>query len=237
MNLSRGRTVLSGYRAGEDSPAIGDPSTNDETRRDGPPSARRSDGDLIRAMQAGDLDAFEAFFARHRSIVFRTAYGLTGDRGLAEEVLQDTFTRAYQRRADLLSDVSPVPWLHRVALNLCYSRLGRRRLDARSIDESAAVLRDGASEPAERAEQAELRMIVRQGIAALPERQRGVLVLYYLHRMSLQETADVLGIRLGTVKSRLHYGLRGLRSHLERDRRFRGAYGPTAAESVKAEAS
>ena len=56
--------------------------------------------------------------------VFRTAYGLTGDRGLAEEILQDTFVRAYRHRANLWADRSPLPWLNRVALNLCYSRLG-----------------------------------------------------------------------------------------------------------------
>ena len=51
-----------------------------------------------------------------------------------------------------------------------------------------------------------------------------MVVLYYLQRLSLQETAQVLGIQLGTVKSRLHYALRGLRVQLEGDRRFGGAY-------------
>jgi RNA polymerase sigma-70 factor, ECF subfamily len=176
-------------------------------------------------MQAGDLDAFEAFFMRHRLLVYRTAYGLTGDPHLAEEVLQDTFTRAYRHRATLRVDVSPVPWLHRVALNLCYSRLDRRRIDTQPIGETAAGVRDGATEPAERAEQRELRAIVREGIAALPPKHQGVVVLYYFHGLSLQETATTLGVRLGTVKSRLHYALRALRSHLEQDRRFRHAYG------------
>ncbi len=175
-------------------------------------------------MQADDLDAFEAFFARHRALIFRTAYGLTGDQHVAEEVLQDTFVRAYRHRATLQLDRSPVPWLYRVAINLCYSRLGRRRRDSEPIDETASRLRDGAGGPAEGAERAELREIVRMGIAALPEKQQSVVVLYYLHGMSLQETADALGIRLGTVKSRLHYALRALRANLERDRRFGGAY-------------
>jgi RNA polymerase sigma factor (sigma-70 family) len=177
--------------------------------------------ELVRRMQADDLDAFEAFFIRHRSVIFRTAYGLTGDRHAAEEVLQDTFARAYRHRASLRPDVSPVPWLHRVAMNLCYSRLGRRRIDARPIDEATATLAaDRSVEPAERAEQAELQLIVRQGIAALPAKHRSVVVLYYLHGLSLQETATALDIRLGTVKSRLHYALRGLRDQLEGDRRF-----------------
>jgi len=189
-------------------------------------------------MQANDLDAFEAFFARHRTLIFRTAYGLTGDRHAAEEVLQDTFARAYRHRTALRTDVSPVPWLHRVALYLCYSRLDRRRLDAQPLgDSNAALIRDGAVEPEERAEQRELRSIVREGIAALPDKQQSVVVLYYLHRLSLQETADVLGLRLGTVKSRLHYALRTLRTHLEGDRRFGGAYLPAPSDEAGAKAS
>jgi RNA polymerase sigma-70 factor, ECF subfamily len=177
-------------------------------------------------MKADDLDAFEAFFNRHRTLIYRTAYGLTGDPHVAEEVLQDTFARAYRHRAALLPDVSPVPWLHRVALNLCYSRLDRRRLKAEPIADGAvaASVPDGAVEPAERAERQELRQIVREGIAALPPKHQSVVVLYYLHGLSLQETASFLDVRLGTVKSRLHYALRTLRGHLERDRRFGGAY-------------
>src|SRR5687767_14925697 len=98
-------------------------------------------------MQADDLDAFEAFFLRHRTLIYRTAYGLTGDRHASEEVLQDTFARAYRHRLTLLPDVSPVPWLHRVALNLCYSRLERRRLKAEPLGESnAGHIRDGEVE-------------------------------------------------------------------------------------------
>ena len=98
-------------------------------------------------MQADDLDAFEAFFARHRGLIERTAYALIGDRQAAEEVLQDTFLRAYRHRASLRTDVSPVPWLYRVALNLCYSRLARRRLHEEPIGETTAELRDHNPEP------------------------------------------------------------------------------------------
>ena len=182
------------------------------------------DAELLRRVQADDLDAFEEFFARYRSSIYRTAYGLTGDRQAAEEVLQDTFARAYQRRHTLHADVSPLPWLHRVSLNLCYSRLSRRRLRTNPIDEATESSRaDDAPLPADQAERAELRVMVREGIAALPEKHRSVVVLYYLQRTVAQETAETLDIQLGTVKSRLHYALRNLRVHLEGDRRFGGA--------------
>jgi RNA polymerase sigma-70 factor (ECF subfamily) len=199
-------------------------------------NARRSlDIELVRRMQADDLDAFEALFACHRTAIYRTAYGLAGDPQAAAEILQDTFQRAWQRRHTLRPDASPVPWLHRVALNLCYSRLGRRRLAAEPLGEGHSEVRDAAVEPPERAERQELRRLVRERVAALPPKHQGVVVLYYLHGLSLQETADVLEVRLGTVKSRLHYALRSLRVELERDRRFGGAYGAPPVRSAEAE--
>lgn len=144
----------------------------------------------------------------------RTAYGLTGDSQAAEEVLQDTFLRAYRHRATLRTDISPAAWLHRVAMNLCYSRLARRRLAIEPIDEVAVGVRDGAPGPEIHAERAELRASIRAGVAALPPKHRSVIVLYYLHELSLAETAAFLGLRLGTVKSRLHYALKGLQDRL-----------------------
>lgn len=194
---------------------------------------RTEDAALLHRMQADDLDAFEAFFERYRTSIYRTAYALTGDPQAAEEVLQDTFARAWRRRQVLRPDVSPLPWLHRVALNLCYSRLGRRRLPSEPLGETAVgLVRDLAIEPAEHAEQEELRRIVRDGVACLPPKHQSVVILYYLHGLSLQETAELLDVRLGTVKSRLHYALRALRARLEGDRRFGGAYGalPVAIE-------
>lgn len=185
---------------------------------EGPVASSAVDGALILRMQQDDLDAFEAFFERHRALIHRTAYGLTGDRQVAEEILQDTFLRAYRHRNTLRTDISPVPWLHRVALNLCYSRLSRRKLAVEPIGETTQQLRDAGPGPADQAEREELRTTIRNRIAALPPKHQSVIVLYYLHGMSLLETAQALGIALGTVKSRLHYALAGLRHHLAADR-------------------
>jgi RNA polymerase sigma-70 factor, ECF subfamily len=174
-----------------------------------------AEADLLRRMRADDLDAFEAFFVRYRILVYRTAFGLTGDHGAAEEILQDTFERAYRHRSALRPDVSPAGWLHRVALNLTYSRFGRRHVATRPIGElDLATLQDGSSGPAERAEQEEARRAVRASVARLSPKHQGVVALYYLHGLSVQETATILGIRPGTVKSRLHYALGSLRTHL-----------------------
>jgi RNA polymerase sigma-70 factor (ECF subfamily) len=219
------------------SAARGGRSIIDPEIADGELVAPHADEDLIRRMQQDDLGAFEAFFARHRGPVFRIAVGLTGDHQLAEEILQETFTRAHQHRASLRVDVSPMPWLHRVALNLCYDALGRRRPSVTPFDVTAHdVIRDPAAGPSETAEREELSRIVRDGVAALPEKYASVLVLYYLQRMSLQEVADTLDIQLGTVKSRVHHGLRRLRAVLEGDHRFGGAWSPVEEERAEVQA-
>jgi RNA polymerase sigma-70 factor (ECF subfamily) len=181
---------------------------------------------LLVRIRADDLDAFEAFFARYRGPVFATAYAVLGDRHAAEEVLQDTFAKAYEWRRRLHPDASPLPWLHRVALNFSYTRIGRRRPWEPISEAVARLVRDRETGPADRAEREELRSIVRDGIASLPPKHRSVIVLFYLHGRSINETAEILGIRPGTVKSRLHFGLRALRARLEDDRRFGGAYEP-----------
>ena len=194
------------------------------------------DADLISRMaDDDDVDAFVALFDRYRVPVFRAALALTGDRGASEEVLMDTFGRAYLHRHRLRRDVSPLPWLHRVAINLCYSRLGRRRLPSQPVTDLVAErLVDGGVQPESSAEWTELRAIVRDGIAGLSDKHRAVVVLYYLDGQSLQETADVLGLPLGTVKSRLHHALRGLRIALNADRRFGGAWGAASPDEAEA---
>ena len=196
---------------------------NEDAERTG--SSYDKEDELLRRMQADELDAFEAFFERYRTPIYRTAYALTGDRGAAEEILQDTFARAHIHRATLRPGMSPLPWLHRVCLNLCYSRLRGRRLRWEPISEAVVrLVRDLSGEPPDHAERRELLEIVRAGVASLPPKHQSVVSLHYLHDLSLQETADALGVPTGTVKSRLHYALRALRLQLQDDRRFAGAY-------------
>jgi RNA polymerase sigma-70 factor, ECF subfamily len=184
-----------------------------------------ADADLLRRLAEDDVDALAELFERYRVPVYRAALALTGDPGASEEVLLDTFGRAYTHRRRLRTDVSPLPWLHKVAVNLCYSRLGRRRLRSEPVtDLVAARLVDEGARPDATAEWSEVCQLVREGIAGLSVKHQAVVTLYYLEGRSLQETADELGLPLGTVKSRVHHALRDLRARLSADRRFGGAW-------------
>jgi RNA polymerase sigma-70 factor (ECF subfamily) len=123
-----------------------------------------------------------------------------------------------------------------VALNLCYSRLGRRRLPSEPVTDAVAErLIDAGVLPEARAERMELRRIVREGIAGLSDKHRAVIVLYYLEGRSLQETAAELGLPVGTVKSRVHHALRDLRARLSADRRFGGAWNEPLPDELEAD--
>jgi RNA polymerase sigma-70 factor (ECF subfamily) len=171
-------------------------------------------------MRSGDPDAFEAFFNAYRRPVYITALAITRDPFLAEEILQDCFVKAYRARHRLRTDRSPLPWLHRVATNMCYSRIARRRM----IIEPITVLinnlvADLTSRPDQVVESREIIEVLQRAIDTLPPKQQTAVILYYLHGYSLAESAEIAGCNVGTMKSRVHYALKALRARLPEERR------------------
>jgi RNA polymerase sigma-70 factor (ECF subfamily) len=176
---------------------------------------------LIERMQADDLDAFEEFFNTYKRPVYTTALAITRDPFLAEEVLQDCFVKAYRVRERLQPDRSPLPWLQRVAINLCYSRVGRRRAMAEPITSLISnLVVDLGQRPDQIVESREILDVLQRGIDALPPKQQTAVILYYLHGYSLAESAEIASCNVGTMKSRLHYALKALRVRLPVERRL-----------------
>jgi RNA polymerase sigma-70 factor (ECF subfamily) len=176
---------------------------------------------LVERMQSGDMDAFEEFFNTYKRPVYTTALAITRDPFLAEEILQDCFVKAYRVRQRLRRDVSTLPWLQRVTTNLCYSRLSRRK---RTFAEPLTALitnivADLTTRPEQVVEPREIIEVLQRGIDALPPKQQTAVILYYLHGYSLAESAEIADCHVGTMKSRLHYALKALRSLLPAERR------------------
>lgn len=175
---------------------------------------------LVERMQSGDLDAFEEFFNTYSRPVYATALAITRDVFLAEEVLQDCFVKAYRVRERLDPARSPLPWLQRVTINLCYSRISRRRSLTEPLTSLISnLLVDRSQRPEQVAESREVLDVLQRGIDALPPKQQTAVILYYLHGYSLAESAEIAECRLGTMKSRLHYALKALRATLPEERR------------------
>jgi RNA polymerase sigma-70 factor (ECF subfamily) len=177
--------------------------------------------DLIERMQADDLHAFEEFFNTYKRPVYTTALAITRDPFLAEEVLQDCFVKAYRVRDRLQPDRSPLPWLQRVAINLCYSRFSRRKSLAEPITSIISnLVVDLGQRPDQIVESREILEVLQRGIDSLPPKQQTAVILYYLHGYSLAEAAEIAECNVGTMKSRLHYALKALRARLPVERRL-----------------
>lgn len=175
---------------------------------------------LVARMRLGDPDAFEEFFRTYERPVYITALAITRDPFLAEEILQDCFVRAYRARHRLRTDRSPLPWLHRVTTNLCYSRIARRRMILEPITALISNrLADLTSRPDQVVESREIIEVLQRAIDTLPPKQQTAVILYYLHGYSLAQSAEMAGCNVGTMKSRVHYALKALRSRLPKERR------------------
>ena len=184
-------------------------------QRDPAAGDSRTDHDLVYAARDGDTIAFDALFYRYRDGIFRLGLAITKDPSAAEEIVVDTFARAHRALARLEPDNSLRPWLYRVAVNLSYNRRPRKGVVLSSLDEAADVAFDNdEGSPSAVAEQAELRRLVLGAVDGLGPKHRLVVVLHYMNGLNLTEIAEVVGCPVGTVKSRLHYALRRLRTHL-----------------------
>lgn len=175
----------------------------------------RTDRELVMAARAGDVPAFDALFYRYRDGIFRLGLAITKDPSHAEEIVVDTFARAY-RAIDRLEPADSLrPWLYRVAVNLSYNRQPRKGIIWSSLEAALddVISPEEGSPPAE-AERAEVRSVVLECVDRLGPKHKVVVVLHYLNGLDLAEIAEVVGCPLGTVKSRLHYALRNLRTHL-----------------------
>jgi RNA polymerase sigma-70 factor (ECF subfamily) len=174
------------------------------------------DTGLVRRIQAGDMQAFEALFFKYQGQIFRTALSITRDPGAAEEILQDCFYKTYLNIMNITGEGSLAPWLHRVAVNLSCNAIKKRRVRLEAIDDVAEgyITTDPRQSPEAIMERAELQNRMREAINSLPLKHRVVVTLHYLQDFSLPEIAYILELPVGTVKSRLHHARKTLREKL-----------------------
>lgn len=143
---------------------------------------------------------------------FRTACLILGNRADAEEAVQDAFLRAWRFRDSLNSVPSIKPWLYRVVVNSCYSKLRTEipHRDRRAGDEPLSTMVTDAADPVASAEHGEVADTVLAALRRLPVSLRVPVVLRYYADLSERDIAQAIGRRQGTVKSRLHEARRRL---------------------------
>lgn len=175
-----------------------------------------SDEDLFREWQQGGAGALEALVLRHHAPLLAHLYRMTGDVHAAEDLVQETFLRLVREAGAYRYPRPFLPWLYTIARNLArneWQSAYRRRVSPGEPVERAAT---GEPGPAEWLERWERRQGILRALSALTCEQREVLSLRYGRELSVEETAAVLGIPPGTVKSRVFTALRRLRDGLLR---------------------
>jgi RNA polymerase sigma-70 factor (ECF subfamily) len=161
-------------------------------------------GQVIERCRAGDRDAFEEVMDRYGLQLLRTARLILRDPALAEDAIQDTFLKAWQRIGSL-RDEDPGPWLTRIAMNESIS-LYRRRHRVQRLTE-----RFGRFGSAKHEVSTEARLDLTHALDQLTPEQRAAVALHYYQDLSVEETARVLKVPVDTMKSRLKTALRRLR--------------------------
>ena len=167
---------------------------------------------VLRA-QSGDRVALDRLLERLQGPLFGYISGLVGDRTLAEDVLQEVFLLICRKLGHLREPELFRSWAYRIANRHALRQLQRERRARGQLAEDAE-LDELPGEPALDPADHELRARLPELIAGLTPASRAVLLLHYTEEMSLREVAAVLDLSVGTVKSRLAYGLKTLRNQL-----------------------
>jgi RNA polymerase sigma-70 factor (ECF subfamily) len=186
-----------------------------------------TDEELMARYQQGDVGAFEVLLGRHRRSVYHFIYRFTGNKDLAEDLLQDVFIRLVQSAATFERRSRLTTWLYTIARNLCIDFLRKKKhRNAASLDQPIGHHEDsemtllqqidsGDPGPDRKAHEHRLRSHLIRAISSLSEEQREVFLMREEGGLPFEEIARIVAAPLNTVKSRMRYALQNLRANLE----------------------
>lgn len=176
---------------------------------------------LLQRIAARDTAALAELYDRHSRLIFSLVLRILQDRGEAEDVLQETFIRVWNR-ADVYDPRvgAPLPWIVRVARNRAIDRVRARRVraavDAPGVEPAAAepMPDTGIQSPEAAVLEAERRLRLTDALAGLPPEQRQLIEAAFFEGYTHSELADRFGLPLGTVKTRIRAGMLAMRQGL-----------------------
>jgi RNA polymerase sigma-70 factor (ECF subfamily) len=184
----------------------------DEISLEGQPGAfagtlMNSSADLVARACRGDQEAFRLIFERYSRPVISFIYDQVSNRGLAEELTQETFVRAFRNLRTMRAETKLSTWLFGIARNVAREELRARNRDNHHVDlEDRLVLdlHDGKPVPVERLLGKELNELIRRSLALLDEDKRLVFTLKVFQQCSYEEIAEITGFSIAKLKTDLH---------------------------------
>jgi len=180
------------------------------------------DAAAVTRVRLGEKDAFRLLVERHSRTIFRLAFRMMEDEQDAEEIVQDTFLRAYRAIDGFESRSNFGTWIYRIALNRCYDLLEQRKLQPQACekeepDEQALVERIPTKNPSPERNllSREIEGRVRSAMEQLTAIERTAFVLRHFEGRSMGEIARLLNVRQGTARNRVHRAIEKLRDQLQ----------------------
>jgi RNA polymerase sigma-70 factor, ECF subfamily len=192
----------------------------------------RTDEELVALSIGGDAESFNQLVLRWERPIFALAYRVIGREEEARDVVQETFLRAFRGIGKFRGQAKFSSWVYRIALSLCRDWIRReRRAPILPTPDGVDVIELAAEQgPVESIEDLvarnDMSKVVAELMTRLPEDQRTAIILKEYHGMTFQEIADLQGVPLSTVKTRLYQGLNVLRRHLQQQ----GKYDPATTK-------
>jgi RNA polymerase sigma-70 factor (ECF subfamily) len=177
-------------------------------------SGHPDDNRLITACRSGKTEAFGVLVSRYQDRLYPTVFRLTGCAEDALDLLQEAFLRAYQKLDHFNGESSFYTWVYRIAVNLALSDLRKRRPAVGGSLTIDPPDRRGADEPSASLERAEREERIQQALGALAPDHRTIVVMKEFDDLRYDEIGAMLGIPVGTVRSRLHRARCELRERL-----------------------
>ncbi|RUT81498.1 MULTISPECIES: RNA polymerase sigma factor [unclassified Mesorhizobium] len=172
------------------------------------PSAAPGEMQLVHRALARDGDAFRTIIKTHNQRLYRIARGVVRNDSEAEDIVQEAYVKAFAHLDAFRGDSSLATWLSRIVINEALGRLRkRRRTVAMPENPQAEIIRfplNPSDDPERTMAQRQILQLVEQATDSLPDVYRTVFVARVIEGLSIEETADLLGVRPQTVKTRLH---------------------------------
>lgn len=179
-----------------------------------------TDAEIVNEFKEGRTELFDEIVSRYASRMYPAAYGILGNKQDSEEVVQDAFVRAYKSMNEFRGDSALETWLHRIVVNLSRNKYhwNRRRgaglnvsisgNDSLEIDGETKEMNipDKGAVPDAMLENLEMEKRLQEGFEKLPESLKEAMVLRHMNDMPYDKISDVLGCKIGTVKSKLARG-------------------------------
>ncbi len=188
-------------------------------------AANLSDVAVLEEVAAGNIDAYGKIVERYRGRLYNFVYRFVGERETAEDIVQDTFLRAFRKREEYRAIANFSTWLFTIAGNLAKSELRRRKrwrlfsLHRDDESDTGFELPDESYRPDTMAESTIADVQIQQAIQTLPENYRQVILLRDVEGLSYQEISEIVSCPVGTVKSRVNRARLKLQQKLKNEGR------------------